>query len=197
MKNKLIIFFLLIISAVGSSQSNSFLPSQVILKSGDSFFVLGKFTNKIFKYKTHTKAKAKEIELSKIAFVQIRYSKDDIRTFKIFPFASDGQFFPLQELVKGKYVEVYGFAHSVNNMSANIMPVNSMNVIDYYIKKSDEDKLTYIGPYDALFGKFKNEVYDYFSDCELLIKKLEEKELRLRNGLAEIADFYNKNCGNK
>tara|TARA_B110000908_G_scaffold30681_1_gene36373 strand:+ start:290 stop:865 length:576 start_codon:yes stop_codon:yes gene_type:complete len=190
MKNKLIILFLLLLSAVCSAQSNLTYPSKVVLKSGDTLFCLGKFTNKIFKnrtfkYKAHLNAKKKEIELSKIDFVQIRYSKKKIKTFKIFPLTAEGPFIPFQEFIKGEHVEVYGLESMVNSMA----------VLDYYIKRSDEDQMTYIGGYDAIFGKFKKKVYEYFSDCDLLIKKLEKKELRLRNGLEEIADFYNKNCG--
>jgi len=192
MKSKLVLFFLLIISAVCSAQSNSFLPSKVFLKSGDTIYGIGKFNhkinkNRIFKYKTHSKGKEKRIELSKIEFVQIRYPKGDIKTFKTFRLPNDGQFILLQEFVKGRYVEVYGYSNIVGYMP----------VVSYYIKKTNEEGLTFIGSYDAAFGKFKNKVYDYFSDCDLLIKKLKEKELRLRNGLDEIADFYNKNCGDK
>lgn len=36
----------------------------------------------------------------------------------------------------------------------------------------------------------------YFSDCELLIQKLKEKELRLRDGLVQIAEYYENHCVN-
>jgi hypothetical protein len=34
----------------------------------------------------------------------------------------------------------------------------------------------------------------YFSDCKILIQKLENREFKVREGLEDIVIFYNKNC---
>lgn len=102
--------------------------------------------------------------------------------------------------MKGKKLEVYGI-HGVNSGSGVGIGMGfSIGIpipyTTYYIRKTGENDITYMGTYGTIRGLFKVKVYEYFSDCELLIQKLKEKELRLRDGLVQIAEYYENHCVN-
>ena len=62
------------------------------------------------------------------------------------------------------------------------------------IKKTNEEWLTDLGEYSPLTNDLKGKVKSYFSDCISLIEKLEKREFKVRDGLEDIVNFYNKNC---
>ena len=66
----------------------------------------------------------------------------------------------------------------------------------YYVKKPNDDKLTLLGRYNPLFSnELKQNVLQYFSDCKNLTDKIENKEFRFRDGIEEMVNYYNENCG--
>ena len=95
--------------------------------------------------------------------------------------------------MKGKNIIIYGKEYSYTNNLAGGMTMSG-TATDYYVKKKNENKVTFIGDYDAIIGEFKGRVYNYFSDCTLLIEKIENKEIRLRDGFKKMAKFYIDNC---
>jgi hypothetical protein len=56
----------------------------------------------------------------------------------------------------------------------------------YFIEKNN--KTIRIG------GKIKNKRMNLFSDCPILIEKIQNKEFKKRE-IIEIIDYYNNNCG--
>jgi hypothetical protein len=59
----------------------------------------------------------------------------------------------------------------------------------YYYYQKGIDKI--YSPNNFLF---KKEMSKYFSDCDILVKKIKAKELRKKDEI-EIVEFYNSNCG--
>jgi hypothetical protein len=82
-----------------------------------------------------------------------------------------------------------------NNWQDNIRsPMRSFNFFDgnvdmpdIYIKRDFEEY-----PVD-LNHNFKNQIIDYFSDCEVLVEKIKTGKLR-KTQINEIVDYYNDNC---
>ena len=192
---KKILFILLLISSfVCSAQFNSVFPSKAVLKNGDTLNgILGKLKKNTFKYKTHSKAKPQEIEFSEIDFVQIRYSKNDIKTFKFFQLANSNIYIPVEEFIVGGTQELYGRVFH-RNVAVAGGGSYAMTVVKYYLKKRNELKLTEIGVYDPIMSDYTTRVQNYFSDCPNLIEQIENKNLRFKHGLEPMVEYYNNNC---
>jgi len=172
-------------------------PSKVILKSGDTIAgIIGKIKRKTFKYKTFSKSKPKEIIFSDIDYVQIQYAKNNTVTYRFFPTQDNEKLIPVEELVVGEKVQLYGVTSSFNTDNGFGISINQTEV-SYYLKRSSETKLTHVGAYEPIVNNLKTKTLNYFSDCEKLIKKIKEKEFRIRDGLEQIVTFYNENCVSK
>ena len=184
------------------AQLNPFLPAKAVLKTGDTLNnIVGKYkANKTFVYKSDTDKKAIKIDFSNLESVQITNSKGIIDTSYFFKRKDQNTYVKVALLMKGKKLEVYGI-HGVNSGSGVGIGMGfSIGIpipyTTYYIRKTGENDITYMGTYGTIRGLFKVKVYEYFSDCELLIQKLKEKELRLRDGLVQIAEYYENHCVN-
>jgi hypothetical protein len=190
MKIKLFFILLITINLNGYSQLN---PSKVVLKTGDTITgILGKLKSKSFKYKVHPTAKAKEIDFSEIDFVQFKYSNNKISTFKFFQTTDKDRYIAVKPLVIGD-VELYGDNRSVSSTGAGGIPL-SQTVVDYYIKRQEESKLTTLGFWNSFTTSLKDKIIMYFKDCNKVIEKIKDKEFRMRDGLEPIVEYYNENC---
>ena len=180
--------FLLLFSQVALAQ---LYPARVMLKDGTLIDgITGKIKKKSFKYKNFSSDKVKEIDFSKIDFVQIRFSKDNIKKYRFFQTLSSDKFFALEELVIGERVELYV---SVYNVSYEGDYSYTTTVVNYYIKKPIEKKLLFLGNASPI-NNLKEKVLNYFADCEALVKKIKERDFKMRDGLEQVAQFYNENC---
>ena len=180
-----------------SQFTEPFKVSKVVLKSGDTLIGMGKTTNKGFKYRKSLAEKPYLIEFSKINFVQQQeFSNKEIKTFKYFQTNNDDRYIRVEEFIVGENLELYGI---VSNGNVPIAGGGSfrMNSVYYYLKKAHEEKLTKIGIYDPIFSDFEDKIKDYFSDCPILLEQIEDKNLRFREGLGKMVEFYNKNCALK
>jgi len=164
--------------------------SVVVLKSGDTLKgLIGKLKTKTFIYKKYSKDSRKEINFSQIESLKIRYSKNDIKEYRFFEIKDKNGFIAVRPSVIGTKAELYfiekfeGFG-GTNNYSI---------ILEYYIKKSGEKKLTHLGKYDLL-GTMRKNVLKYFTDCFSLIEKVKIREFRMKNGLEEIVNYYNGKC---
>ena len=192
MKFKILIFFFIAINFYSNAQfSEPYRYSIVVLKTGDTLVGYGKTKNKGFKYRAHSNVKPYFIDFSEIDYLQQLYSDKNLKTFKFFQINHSIQYFKLEELLKGKYAELYGIIYNVNSSGAGGISI-SQTVVKYYIKKVSESKITYFGP--KLSVGFKEKIINYFADCPELIKKIENKDFRMRDGLEQVVEFYNKNC---
>ncbi|MES2810940.1 MAG: hypothetical protein V4670_00585 [Bacteroidota bacterium] len=80
-----------------------------------------------------------------------------------------------------------------NNLPNHDMSLGGIPYIDknksetYYVKKQNEEIAT-----DITFS-FKNRALKYFSDCEIVIKKINDKTFS-KNNIAELVNYYNNYC---
>lgn len=195
MKYKIILLFLLTIHFQAMAQfGEPYRNSKVVLKNGETLYGIGKTKNKGFKFKAEGESDASFIEFSTIDFIQQEFSSDEKKVFRFFQISNDENFIKLEELVNGQHVSLYADIYSVYSGGGLGGMSTSQTVVKYYIKRKTESKVTLLGPYSPLINNLKGKVVNYFSDCASLIQKIEDKDFRMRNGLEQIVDFYNKNC---
>jgi hypothetical protein len=193
MKKTVLILILMFTFSTSYSQFKSYEPAKLILKSGDTIDdILGKLNRKRFKYKTDYGSKAKKVKLSEIRSLEIGYSYDR-KKLEYYEVIGQDRYKGIEKVMQGNGIIVYKLNYSYTNTLAGGMTMSG-TASSYYVRKIDEDKVTFIGNYDAIKGQFKRRVYAYFSDCDKLIKKLDDKEIRLRDGFKNIAEFYISNC---
>ncbi|TVZ55828.1 hypothetical protein OD91_1097 [Lutibacter sp. Hel_I_33_5] len=190
---KIIYFTLIAFSYTSFAQfSEPYRPSKAVLVSGDTLLGMGKIKNKSYKYKPHLKAKPKQIDFSKIDFVQIRHSKDNIKTYKFLLLEGKEKYRTVRPSISGSRVELFFNSYNLSSTGAGGISVNQ-TITKYYIRKTGEEKIKYLGKYD-LFGKMRENVIKYFHDCPDLIEKIKNKTFRMRDGLEDVITFYNENC---
>lgn len=208
MKFKL--FFLLSIFAVNFCTAQM-RPIIIIFKTGDTIRGVGKLKTKTVKYKDELNdLEPVEFEFSKIDLVKLVIPPNKSANYRFFKAEKDSSYVPYVEIVSGKEVSLYtttssgmsGFNNMNNgNSQAGIANVGGINVgsiiTNFYVKKKNEEEVTLLGRRGTI-SHFEDRVLAYFADCELLVKKIKYKQLKIKygDGLSEIVDFYNKNCVN-
>jgi hypothetical protein len=194
MNLKLLLFFALLKFGLCNAQLK---PALIILKSGEKFQEIGKIKASTFKYKSNDEAKAQEFEFSKIKSVELEDFSGEKIVYNFYPLKnSDSTYIAVQPVITGKKAELYittenYVRHTNNGIGAGF---DNVSVVNYFVKKQNEDKLTELGVYSPLINNLKERVMDYFKDCEILINNLENRELKVREGLEKIVNFYNQNC---
>ncbi|MET7030635.1 hypothetical protein [Sediminicola luteus] len=196
-KQILFVLFLIITSNVSFAQVNL---TKVVLKSGETVNgINGTLKSKFYKYKNYSGGKNIKIAYSEIDIIQIQYEKDNINIYEVLQRMDDGKFYPVHKAFDGNKVKLYTTSGSgAIPMAPGGMGgfgTTSYTVTTFYIKKTDDEKMTYLGAYNPIINTFKDNVYRYFSDCPKLMEKLENKDFKLKNGAQEIAEFYDKHCG--
>ncbi|UZO80654.1 hypothetical protein NBT05_17215 [Aquimarina sp. ERC-38] len=197
MKQNLLLIIFLTIFSIGSAQLIPYKSMEVVLENGDTISsIKGKLKLKTLKYKLlNSKDKPKKIDFSEIRTIKRWDSAfTNVETLHFFQTRESEKYVHVKKIVEGEHLNVYGSSYSFSSAGAGGMTYYG-SAIQYYVRKPNEDKVTYIGAYDAVLGEFKRRVYDYFSDCNQLLEALKDKRLRLRNGLEEIGVFYNNHCG--
>ena len=195
MKKTLIFLFFITINLYSYSQfSEPFRNSRIVLKKGDTLNGKGKTQRKGFKYKAYAQAKPYYIEFSEIDYIEQQFSREKIKLFRFFQTNNSNKYVKVEELVMGDFTELYGVVNNVNSGGSISM---SMTIVEYFIKKKSESKLTKLGSYNTLSNSLKEKVKIYFSDCKKLIDKIESKEFKMHEGLEQIVEFYNRNCNSE
>ncbi len=171
-------------------------PVTITFKNGEKLRGIGKKKGYTFKFKTDENSKVQEFEFSKLKSVEIEFSYDQKGIYKFFQVKDSENFIAVEELVSGTKAELYTTSDTFNigGMGTGMGGMGSQPVTFYYIKKPNEDRLTELGAYSPLTNDLKGRVKTYFSDCKILIDKLENREFKVREGLEDIVKFYNKNC---
>ncbi len=191
---KIVVLILMILACSNvHSQFSPYIPAKLILKSGDTLHrITGKIKKNSFKYKLDSDSKPIKVDFSKIISIEMGAGSNK-RLVEYFQINGQNKYVGVEKVMQGNRLEVYGLDYTYTNTMAGGMAMSGM-ATNYYVKKKGETKVTFIGDYDAILGEFKIRVNRYFADCELLLKKLETKEIRLRDGFEKIAKFYIKNC---
>ncbi len=66
------------------------------------------------------------------------------------------------------------------------------SISNYYVQRSDEDKVTHLGSTHIFSKNFKKAASDYFQDCPALVEKIQNRAFKKRD-IKEIVIYYN-NC---
>ncbi|EDP71148.1 hypothetical protein FBALC1_01652 [Flavobacteriales bacterium ALC-1] len=185
MKFKLLLISLLTFYFIGFSQMRY---AKVKLKTGETIDnIHGKLKKKSFKYKTMGDNKSKEIKLSDIELLIIRDSNFDKKYYRFFQTTTNNKYIPVELLVEGDKVNLYVVKYYTKITAQGITLNYEKN--RYYVKRTEEEKLTKFPDINL-----KNNVLSYFSDCDDLTLKIENRDFKMRDGLEQIVEFYNENC---
>ena len=183
-------------------------PVLITLKNGEELKGIGKRKAYTFKYKADDNAKPQEFEFSTIKSVEIELSENNITIYKCYQTKESDRFILVAEIISGNKAELFSTSFTYNSGFSGGMGTGGMgtggigigmgmgggSVTHYYVKKTNEDRLTDLGEYNPLINNLKAKVKDYFSDCKSLIEKLENREFKVREGLEDIVNYYNNNC---
>jgi hypothetical protein len=216
MKNNLkLLFFLILTTNFSFSQisigkngtfSNKWYPGTLVLKNNDTLKGVVKFeissttkdliglrgiggNNKIF-FKTTEKAKKKsKYKKEQVQYFVIRNNKEKIVKYAYIK-TSEKKLKLFQVLIEGK-VSLY-LKKGVENMyldngKSTTIIQNDKNL--YYVKKQNE-KYASNRFFANVFKSFKKTAGKYFSDCEPLIKKIDNGDYK-SDQLFEIVKEYN------
>jgi hypothetical protein len=190
-----ILFFLFFLNTIYSQTLgyDKMRPSQIVTKNGDTINVIGKLKSNVFKYKRYSTSKTKKINYSEIKFIKIRFEKDIIKTFKFFSVLEKNKIIPVEELVKGNKISLYGITSNLNFQVGSGVSTYQMST-EYYTRKPKDKKISKLGRYNPPFGNIKDKLKNIFSDCNELLQKVEKKEFKIRSDIQIMFEFYNKNC---
>ena len=67
------------------------------------------------------------------------------------------------------------------------------SIDDYYVIKEGEKEVTHLGSTNLFSKNFKKAASDYFSDCPVLVEKIQQKEYKKKD-IEAVIRFYNNNC---
>ena len=173
-------------------------PVKVGKRDGSVFTAVGKMKDNRIKIWENTKSKAYYLDLSEIEFVHFRYGKrkGDKMYRSVIVEGKDNSIF-LEELVRG---EISLYKDFTSNMVMGATPmgaggpmIQSYNIVDYYVKRSNQQNATHLASNELFSKNFKKAASEFFSDCPLLVEKLQTKEFNKKD-IKEIVTFYNENC---
>lgn len=168
-------------------------PILITFKNGEKLNGIGKIKSSTIKFKIDENAKAQEFDFSKLKTVEIEFPYEGKSIYDFYQTDISDKFIAVQKIVSGSKVELYVTSFNYKASGAGGISFNQ-SVIHYYVKKTNEEWLTDLGEYIPLSNDLKGKVKSYFSDCISLIEKLEKREFKIRDGLEDIVNFYNKNC---
>lgn len=170
-------------------------PAVVVFKSGDSISgILGDIQRKSFKFKTQVNGRPEKVDFSEIEFIKILYSGKDVRIFRFFKLDGAKKFTEVELLATGNKAELYGATHYTRMPGFATPSIGQQEVVKYYIRKPEEDKLALLGMYDPIVGNLKENVINYFSDCPELTEKIMSKDFKVRKDMEAIVEYYNSKC---
>jgi len=170
-----------------------FKSSELILKNGNKLIVLGKIQGNNFKYKNHSKDKTKTLHFSEIDYVRIRYSENDIKTFKYFKITDTEKHKVLEEIEKGKVVLYTTSTNGyVNPFGAGMQRI-AYTIENYYVKKQSDKEVLHLGSNQLFTKNFIEGASSFFEDCIELVEKIKSEKFK-KSDIVEIVKFYNTHC---
>lgn len=185
MISRLLLFFSILTISISNAQMNH---SLIVLKSGDSLNGLARIRTYTVKYESYSGLDKREIDFSEMREIKIKESQTLTNIYRFFQLNDNEKYKSVLLLVSGNNVELYSTIQSTYNGYTHSQTPN------YWVRKPSEEKLTNLGIFNPLSTNLKEKVLNYFSDCKALTDKIETKDFRMRNGLEEIAVFYNEKC---
>jgi len=177
---------------------------EVIFKDGSKVEGFGRFTNtENVKFRKFRRAKEeffyfKDIDTLKIYYdfepnVYVQMPVEGKKKPKVLEVARTGKnviFY--RENISG-FNGASGLRNGFSNFGAGIGSFYTIR--NSYLRKPDAQKVIHLGSNsNHLFTKnFKKAAVEFFSDCGILVSKIQNKEFTKRD-LKEVIDFYNNEC---
>lgn len=106
-----------------------------------------------------------------------------IRTYKRFPVVGKKRALTLEVKYEG-YVSVFALEKD---------SPNGGYMYDYFVKKEDEEAVTFLGSDNFLKRGFKKRAMKYFADCNDLVDMILKNKYKIKD-LDAIAYVYNEDC---
>lgn len=191
-----IILFLCFISL---SCKSSLAPATLYLKNGNVMegFAL-KDPIKMVTFKEDLKGRGTNYYIKDIDAVEYNTS-EGVKRYVILPVVDKRLEIVVEEILAGK-VSLYlnnqiGYSPGmVGGGPGGMMSMGTVHSIDnYYLKRDSDQSLTHLGSNQLFTKNFSAAASEFFEDCPVLVKKIEEKEFKKRD-LREIVSFYNSEC---
>ncbi len=94
-------------------------------------------------------------------------------------------------------LNLYSFAQTYTNSSGlpgtATMTISTSTKISYFVKRKNENRVTFLARNGGLNTSFKATALEYFADCPDLVDKIETGFFTKRD-VFEIVNFYNARC---
>ncbi len=174
----------LVLFLTGSSFAQGEMPT-LIFKNGDTLHGISyAFKGKKIKFRKNKESEFIKYDLDDVSKVKLVSKYGGIAVFVRLPIMGKRQKQTMQLTVEGP-VSLYEMVGSVST--------DGSYITSYYVKRSDEEAVAFMGSTNPLITGFRKRAIKYFKDCEPLVEKLKKKEFMLRN-MKEITYYYSENC---
>jgi len=197
---KIILFIGIILISLNCNSQNQ--KATLYLKTGDTIHGLAKI--KAFgKIKFRYNKKSKKEIYSPYQLIKFDIIQQGSKTTNIYKYVQGNQLSTSRKcmtlITEGK-IDLYRISVSGTHPSMGFggggmggMTV-SYSMDNYYVSKDDSDVVTKLTTVGTFFGKsFKKAASEYFSDCQDLVDRIQNKTYRKRD-IEEIVRFYNTKC---
>jgi len=200
---KIILFIGIILISLNCNSQNQ--KATLYLKTGDTIHGLAKI--KAFgKIKFRYNKKSKKVIYFPGQLIKFDIIQQGSKTTNIYKYVQGNQLSTSRKcmtlITEGK-IDLYRVSVSVTHapmgfggggmgrMGGMTMGYSMDN---YYVSKDDSDVVTKLTIVGTFFGKnFKKAASEYFSDCQDLVDRIQNKTYRKRD-IEEIVRFYNTKC---
>ncbi|MDO8317163.1 MAG: hypothetical protein Q7T12_06545 [Flavobacterium sp.] len=195
---KVIIALFLLVFSIGFSQNQR---CTIYLKDNTSVTGLGKIkTDGNIKFKVNSESESSIYEAALIDRIEMN-EKGTNETYKYKKLNNNFEQW-LKVIIEGR-VNLYKsdvsgmyFAPGAMNTAGGFGGMSyggGGNVTHYYINHEGESEVFKITSFGNISKNFKNAASDFFKDCPVLVKKIQNKTYT-KNDIEEVVEFYNENC---
>jgi hypothetical protein len=174
---------------------------RIVFKNGDTLNGIGKVKSKTIKYKKENNADTKEFNFSEIKYIETKSIKDTVSVKTcFFKKRYEETYVGVQEEYIGKKVELYktnpkngiSFMPTIGGSGGlGLGMLFNPTVESYYLKKTKEDTVLLL---DSLESNLEYVLLIYFEKCPLVVNKIKNKELNVKENLIDIIKLYETSC---
>lgn len=195
--NKVYILLLFIVSfqVVNAQKRIPFWDTKVVLKSGDTLTGTGKVKDDAFKFKAVTEKKSVYLDYADIHVILQRAGVDKpLETYRALQTTEYDDYIQVKVVLLGDKLELYTTEFGYKDSWETYSLLREKN-LNYYLKRSSEDRLTDISNHSLLgMYNFKEMLTNYMADCPQLVSLIEENQFDLKKEVPFVVSSYNKYC---
>jgi hypothetical protein len=173
---------------------------KIVFKNGDTLNGIGKVKSKTIKYKNNQQEDAVEYPFEDIKYIET--NENDGTKLLFYKVRFKENYIGVEEVYLGKKIELYkqvklgynpglpigGFGNGGMRIAGS-----SYSEVIYYIKRPNDDTILLLGSNSPL-DDLKDKVLTYLPNCQIIIDKIKNKELKVRKDLKEIVELYDTTC---